>query len=239
MSDVVGFGGPLRVAQRRGWVVAATVALSLALSSGTSPAAEPGDGDNGVATYAAQNGIPLQEAYVWIDRQGQAGPMHAEVRAALGSDFGGYWFDRGRFKVGVAHGATAAAVRDVATRRGLSEFVDVVPVRFGHEELAAGKQALLAQVAALRQSHAVASTWLDVPNNAVYVYAADDLSPVEEATLQLGIAAAKVRVTVGRFPRRSVTATYHADPPRTATKRKKAKAKNKRREARSRRATSR
>lgn len=210
-------------ARRRLAVVVALLAVALAaLAPSPAGAREvaPQEYEQGLA---AREGVTVELARAWLDRQTRVGPARADIERALGADYGGLWLARpdGRISVGVAHDASTDAVRQVLADHGLTDDTDLVPVKLSRPELLAAQEKLRNDLKALWDSGAVSGSGIST-GNTILLSVADDLTADQEATLQAALAANPASVVVGRGPR-SVAVLYAAPfkdkPARRATRR--------------------
>lgn len=172
-------------------VVAALVYLD-AQGSAAGPASARAD-QAPVERRSSQAG----EVEAAIARSGLAG----KLEAALGSDFGGVWFDAptARLHVGVTSPASRLDAEAVAAQLGVSEILVETPVRSTRAQLEAAQGRWNRRLADLFESEQV-QTWLMPDRNAVGVELASSVSPSRRAELEAAAAADAVDVFIDVSP---------------------------------------
>jgi streptogrisin C len=148
---------------------------------------QPDPADPAVTSLAKDRGITIEEAQRRIAWQESAAELQEELRAALGGRFGGLWIDakgQGRIKVGIVGGGDAGAGTLIA-RRDLTAVTDLVPVRYGYDQLEAASAWLSAETeAANRGAAARLGTSVAVDRNQVRLWVPPD-RPLSAAQRQV------------------------------------------------------
>jgi hypothetical protein len=124
-----------------------------------------------------------------------------KLRAALGSDFGGVWFDSSTAKlhVGVTSQLSRRNAEAVAMQLGLSEHLVEIPVQSTYAELEATQDRLNHRLADLFEGGQV-QTWLMPDRNAVGVELGSSVPPSRRADLESAAAAEQVDVSINVLP---------------------------------------
>lgn len=161
-------------------------------------------GDDAAAAasqYETDFGVSKVEAERRLALQDRGAPLGAELRKALGPEFGGMWFDnrRGRFGIAVRASADAAAVRSDLAKRNLDADTDLVSARFSWADLQAAQKSIDAALRPLLDDQK-AMTSLDATSNAVVIEIAADIDASAKDRVAKLAAAASVPVRLRERP---------------------------------------
>jgi hypothetical protein len=147
-----------------------------------------------------------------LELQGRAGPIIGRLVEALGSRYGGVWFDSatGRFEVGVVGGsAQASPARPYLESQGISSETDFVPVKYSAEELVVAKERLATKLHSLvLQDQAATSE--TAQGSAVIIELASNLSEGQVEQVQAEAKAESVKVEVISKPQEDFVLTPSA-----------------------------
>jgi hypothetical protein len=147
---------------------------------------------------APQRSSQASDVEAAIARTNAAG----KLKAALGSDFGGVWFDSSTAKlhVGVTSQLSRRNAEAVAVQLGISEHLVETPVQSTYAELEATQDRLNHHLADLFEGGQV-QTWLMPDRNAVGVELGSSVPPSRRADLESAAAAEQVDVSINVLPR--------------------------------------
>ncbi len=131
------------------------------------------------------------------------------MEAALGSAFGGVWFDRStaQLHVGVSSPASRKAAEAIAARTGLSNLVSETAVKSTWEQLATAQQELNQGLEDLF-AHGEARTALDPESNSIAIELGSGVSESRSAELRQQASDLGVKVSISVAP----TPTFFARP---------------------------
>jgi Trypsin len=183
----------IEIGTARAAVVAIGIAVaSLAYADAQSPAAGQASAPE-AGGAAVERSSQAAEAEAAIARTGLAG----KLAAALGSDFGGVWFDAStaRLHVGVTSPASRLNAEAVAAQLGVSEILVETPVESTQAQLEASLRRLNRSLDDLFEDEQV-RTGLSPDRNAVGVELASSVSPARRTALESAAAAEGVEVSI-------------------------------------------
>lgn len=186
----------------RAAVVAIGIAVALLAYADAQSAATGQTSAPGAERAALERSSQASEAEAAIARTGLA----AKLAAALGSDFGGVWFDAStaRLHVGVTSPASRRNAEAVATQLGVSEILVETPVESTQAQLEASLRRLNRSLDDLFEDEQV-RTGLSPDRNAVGVELASSVPPARRAALEGAVAAEGVDVSIEASPELSMS----------------------------------
>jgi streptogrisin C len=152
------------------------------------------------AQASKQSATPTQEAAVQSAVQQEN--LVVKLRAALGSGFGGVWYEQPavQLNVGVTSTTAAGVAEATAARSGLAKDVTEVPVRSSETELAAAQKGWNNRLADLLARQEVA-TQASIEDNSVLIELGSNVSAGERGALEGEASEASVEVVVSAASR--------------------------------------
>lgn len=206
---------PLKIGGAFAALVAAIVIMVVAVTYTGSSSSNAGGGQSAGAVSAAaatalsnpavagliREGVPADRAPEAVEVQGEITGAHlvSKLEAALGSAFGGVWYEPAvaRLHVGVTSPASRRAAEAVAARAGLAKALEETPVRSTWAELDAAQNSWERRLAGpLARGEVV--TWVSPQDNSVGIELSSAVSVAQRARLERQATGAGVKVDFTR-----------------------------------------
>jgi hypothetical protein len=136
--------------------------------------------------YANQFDLSNSVALAHLETQEAAANIVGEEKQALGSHFGGVWFDNttGTFHIEATTGAATAAAEQTATKLGVSEHTVIDNVATSEEQLEAAVTAAEKPLEELTTTH-IASVGIYVPDNELTIDLSEDATSTDRAYAEM------------------------------------------------------